>query len=135
MAKKITTAKDILKQKNIVFDKFGTNEFLETVAQYFLSNDIGAELRVIPKRFATMKDHYDGGYIDLTESEKLNVFQKGKDPLPFREYVKFFKPALIYIPTVYIDEPLSKNAIFALSALANYNVKKSKGAYLVSLPI
>lgn len=135
MVKKITTAKDILKQKGVVFSKFDTNGFLELVAQCFLANDIGIELRVIPKRFATMKGNHEGGYIDLTKSSKLESFQNGKDALNCSEYLKFFKPGLKYIPTIYVDETVSKNAVFALSALADYNVKKNNGAYIVSLPV
>lgn len=99
MAKKITTAKDILKQKGYTYDKFDTNSFLEAVAQCFLANDFGIELRVIPKCFATMKGNYEGGYIDLTKSSKLESFQNGKDALNFSEYIKSFKPGLKYIPT------------------------------------
>lgn len=135
MAKKITTAKDILKQKGYTYDKFDTNSFLEAVAQCFLANDLGMELRVIPKCFATMKGNYEGGYIDLTKSSKLESFQNGKDALNFSEYIKSFKPGLKYTPTIYVDETVSKNAVFALSALADYNVKKKNGAYIVSLPI
>lgn len=141
MAKKITTAKDILKQKGVVLSKFDTNGFLELVADFFLRNDPKKTLRVIAKDMYGRPDYPKDGYMDLTNTDFDTIcdrMEDKKDPFSFADFqdaTEYFGIFLKHEPTIFVDEPFEKNVIFALRALGGYVVKKKQGKYIVSLPI
>lgn len=52
---KILTAKDIMAQKGIERPQFATNDFMQEVAQYFLTHDPNSRLLLFPYRFASVR--------------------------------------------------------------------------------
>lgn len=141
MAKKITTAQDIIKQKGIVLSKFDTNAFLELVADFFVRNDPKKTLRVVAKDMYGRPDYPKGGFMDLTNTDFDTIYKRmenKKDPFTYSDYqdaTYFNKLWVSYVPTIFVDKPFEKNVIYALRTLGGYVVKKEKGKYTVSLPI
>lgn len=141
MAKKITTARDILKQKGIVLSKFDTNGFLGLVADFFLRNDPKGTLRVVAKDMYGRPDYPEGGYMDFTNTDFDTIYDRmedKKDPFTYYDFLDVtnkFNLGYVYVPTIFVDKPFEKNVVFALRTLGGYVVKKEKGKYIVSLPI
>lgn len=126
---KFIQAKDILKAKNYVQNKFDTNGFLQDVAEYFMSRDINATFTIYPQRFADVPDN------DSTEFGSINMEAKKKGycqclyPPCFEDTIYADMPGGLemyrkyYEPCIYIDEPFLKNSVFTLRTLAGYNVE------------
>lgn len=132
MANRIKTAKQILEEKNYVQKKFDTIGFNDLVAKYFSENDVSATLRVVPLRFVELDDAPDCGFIDRTSPDYWDrAFHEGK--IEYSELLSAIKKGLT-TPSVAVDEPFCKNAVYMLSVMGGYIVKKKRGGrYVLSL--
>lgn len=132
MPKKIVTAAQILAQKNYVQKKFDTDGFSDAVAKYFSENDISATLTIVPVRFVALKNPPECGWIDRTDEYYWeNRVKSGEiDILDF--YVARDKG--LCVPSIAVDEPFCKNAVYMLSIMAGYVLKKKRGGkFVISL--
>lgn len=145
---KFIQAKDILKMKNFSQTNFDTDGFLSDVADFFIKHDVGDELLVRTERFVS-KCWDDESFIQtakefdedvITEEDRRRGYKYVPDKIPFEkthffggpqpydrfdDYFEYMSRGLC-VPHLVVDEPYVKNAVFALSVLAGYVVKKTR---------
>lgn len=68
---KIISAQSILKQKGYVQNKFDTNGFMQTVAQYFIDNSVESKLLLVPFRFLDVRVDKENDPCMLVKKEDL----------------------------------------------------------------
>lgn len=121
MTKKLISAQEILALKGFKQNKFDTQGFQELVARFFMEHEVSSTILLSPRRFVTMDDAPECGYIDCT------------DPSYFTDYEPAIKRGY-FPPVIYVDEPFIKNAAHMLALMGGYVVKKrGTGAFIVSL--
>lgn len=145
---KIIQAKDILKAKNYVQNKFDTQGFLKDVAEYFMSHDVSATLKIYQERFADLPDIESDEYGCINSNAKRKGYCAYLNPPLFKDSgyagmkygLEYYRKSLedgSYAPRIYIDKPFVRNAVFALRTLAGYNVepvrKRGETHYEVTL--
>jgi hypothetical protein len=141
---KFIQAKDILKAKNFIQNRFDTNGFLNEVAQFFLENEVNATLYILSERFVdidpdneSQKEYrieYQKGII--TQEDKDKGYKAVMETIAFDQshYKDWGDSGINYYwrdveqgyfrPRIIIDKPFVRNAVFALRTLAGYTVER-----------
>ena len=153
---KIITAKDLLKEKGFVPNKFDTTGFMNAVAGYFSERDVNSRLVVLRTRFVDIKTgeevermKKDGEYgwdrheylnlsdedrergwktmnIDLDEWIKYSIRNYGAEG--FSDYASEIKKRTLYSSTyIIVDNPFYENSLSMLRIMGGYVVEKKRG--------
>ena len=134
MAKKWITAKDILAEKGFQPNKFDTEGFNNLIGKFFLEHEVKDTIIVRPARFIEMKDAPACGYINQLDTDIW--WQRVRDPndsFDSCDYIIAMKKGWVH-PTIVVDEPFIKNAVYMANLTGGYIVKKGKsGRYVISL--
>lgn len=121
MTKKLISAQEILALKGFKQNKFDTQGFQSLVAHFFIEHEVSSTILLSPRRFVSMNDAPECGYIDCTA------------PSCFADYTPAIKKRY-FIPVIYVDEAFIKNAAHMLALMGGYVVKNGGGgAFIVSL--
>lgn len=123
---KLLQAKDLLKEKGYVENKFDTNGFMELVSEWFRSQDVKAKLLIRPRRFVELDNPPSCGYIEMLDVDKYC------DELPWEQVVIMNQKGELR-PFIYVDEPYIKNAVFTLKMFGFIVHKLRNGKFDVTL--
>ena len=120
-------AKDLLKEKGYVENKFDTPGFTRLVFDWFRRHELKDRLLLRPKRFIEMENPPTCGYIDMTDTDKW------VQEVPFEKLLLMLQKGEVK-PFIFIDKPFMKNAVYMLQVMNGFIVEKGKkGIYEVSL--
>lgn len=153
---KIITAKDLLKEKGFVLNKFDTTGFMSAVAGYFSERDVNSRLIVLRMRFVDIKTgeevermKKDGEYgwdrheywnlseedrergwktmnIDFDEEFEYSLRNYGSEG--FSNYASGIKEFVRYSTTyIVVDKPFYENSLSMLRIMGGYVVEKERG--------
>ena len=153
---KIITAKDLLKEKGFVLNKFDTTGFMNTVAEYFSERDINSKLVVFLQRFLDIKTYEevermktDGEYgwdyheywnlsdddrergwkfmnIDSDKAFEYSLRNYGSEG--FSNYASRISSHVLYSSTyIVVDKPFYENSLSMLRIMGGYVVEKKRG--------
>lgn len=132
--KKIPTAKEILVGKGYQASKFDAKGFNELVANFFVEHEVSATILIKPKRFVEIEGAPECGYANHLDTDVwLRRIDDPDDEFCFSDYILALRKGLVR-PTIVVDEPYTKNAVYMLEMMGGFVVKKHKqGSYIVSL--
>lgn len=153
---KIITAKDLLKEKGFVLNKFDTAGFMNAVAEFFSEREVNSRLFLCSLRFLDietkegiekMKEEGDYGwdyheYFDLSDDERKRGWKAMTEERYQRSFdhylnsygeegftngaINFINNAWLPHSFIIVDKPFYENSLSMLRIMGGYVVEKRR---------